>query len=129
MADFKERIMERNRKTKRSWLELIQYVMQSKKPFHLVIYENLLKDPIKELKKIMKFLKEINGFRQENLEERLICLSENLKGTHKRKKRINVDPYTNEMIKKLNSKISLAKKLFTKIEKDFDFSSYKRIIL
>ena len=118
--------MGRNRKNKKSWLQLIQYVVQSKKPFHLVVYENLLINPIKELRKVMKFLDGVNGFKQENLEDRLLCLSENLQGTHKRKKRINVDPYTNEMKKQLNSEISIAKRLFTLTDNDFNFSSYER---
>ena len=70
----------------KSWVKLIRYVVKSKKKFHLVIYEELVQDPINEIRKVIKFLEKNNGFKQYNLEERLLCLSENIEGTHKRTK-------------------------------------------
>ena len=111
----------------KSWVELIQYVVKSQKNFLLVVYEDLVQEPIREMRKIMKFLEEKNGFKHHNLEERLLCLSENIQGTHKRsKKKLTVDPYSDEMKEKLNNEIISAEKIFIDAGIKIDFSFYKR---
>ena len=113
----------------KSWVELIQYVVESQKNLHLVVYEELVQDPIYEMRKIMKFLEEKNQFKQPNLEERLLCLSENIQGNYKRtKKKLTVDPYSDELKEKLNNEIILAEKIFAGAGIKIDFSFYKREI-
>ena len=60
------------------WQQLLENVLESESPFHIIVYEDLLRDPISEMRKVTKFLEENIGFEQDDLEERLFCLSENL---------------------------------------------------
>ena len=111
----------------RKWSNLFNFAVDSKQPFHLVTYEDLLRDPVTELQKVMKFLEVANGFEQNDLQERLLCLSQNLQGSHKRKKNDDfIDPYTNELRTKLNSVIEAAEKKLAEAGVNVDFSSYKR---
>jgi len=108
------------------WEVLAENVVMGKSSYCLVFYEDLLKEPINELRKVMKFL-EKSGFIQNNLEERLICLSENLQGNNKRKKNENErNPFTKEQTKFMNSKIDYLQNVFNKANIDVDLSSYKR---
>ena len=113
--------------SRRKWSNLFNFVIDSKQPFHLVSYEDLLRDPVTEMQKVMRFLEVANGFEQDDLQERLLCLSQNLQGNHKRKKNDDfIDPYTNELRKIFNSEIEAAEKKLTEAGVNEDFSSYKR---
>ena len=70
--------------SRRKWSNLFNFVIDSKQPFHLVTYEDLLRDPVTEMQKVMRFLEVASGFEQDDLQERLLCLSQNLQGNHKR---------------------------------------------
>ena len=109
----------------KTWDVLFQYVADSKKPFHLIKYEDLIRDPIKQVRKIMKFLESINGFRQKDLEKNLFCLRQNLQGSYKRTKTV-VDPFTNRLKTELNSVIKNAQNILARVGCKVDFSYYKR---
>jgi len=93
----------------------------------LLLYEDLLKNPVEELRKIVKFLEKENGFKANDLEERLICLSENIQGSQKRKKtKKQIDPYNKSLKIKINAKIESAQNDLTKYKINLDLSFYKR---
>ena len=122
---FEKIVMGKNKL--KSWVQLIKYVVESQKSFHFVMYEVLVQNPINEIKKILKFLEEKNGFKLHNLEERLLCLSENIQGKYKRtKNELKVDPFTDKMKEKLNSEILLAEKILADAGKKINLSVYKR---
>ena len=110
-----------------NWDTLFKLVIASKRPFQLLVYEDLLRNPIKEIRKVVEFLEETNGFEVKNLNEQLLCLSQNLQGGHKRKKNTdNFDPFTNELKRKVNSMIDTAQSLIMDLGITANFSSYKR---
>ena len=112
-----------------NWEILFKFVMESEKQVHLVLYEDLIKNPIEEIGKIVKFLQDVNGFKSKDTDQRLICLSENLQGAQKRKKpRKSAARFTNNMKQKINNKINFAQKVLKNHRIDVDLSSYKRII-
>ena len=108
------------------WSFSVSSVCESKKPFYLLIYEDLVKDPIKEVRKVMKFIKDFDGFEPDDLEQRLLCLSENLQGGFKRKSRkLEKDPYTEEMKKEINSVIGSARSMLLKIDSKLILPHYE----
>jgi len=101
--------------------------MESGKPVHLVQFEDLAKNPIDELQKIVKFLEKANEFKENYFEQRLICLSENIQGSHKRKKtKQQIDPYTKSLKIKINAKLNFAQNVLIKYGLNVDLSNYKR---
>ena len=111
------------------WDTLFTYVAQAKKPFFILIYENLVRDPIKEIRLVMKFLEKNNGFKQTNLEQRLLCLAENLHGKYKRKRKARaINPYAKELKIFVNSLIDSAEKTLNEIGWKANFSSYIRTL-
>ena len=125
LAEFKSRITGDGYWGK--WDQLFRYAAQSKKTFYVLVYEDLLQDPVNEIRKVMKFLHKTNGFKQENLEERLLCVSQNLEVGYKRKKSVNdIDPYTNELKAKLNSVIDSAQSVLTRKGLSVNITGYKR---
>ena len=110
-----------------TWEILFKYVIESERPLHLLLYEDLLKNPIAEIFKIVKFLEQKNGYEVKNLEQRLICLSENLQGTHKRKKtQQHIFPYNKKSKITINAKINYAQKLLDKYGLNINLSFYKK---
>ena len=111
------------------WPNIIEYVAESKKTFHVLLYESVVKEPVKEMEKLVEFIEITLGFKTENLKQRLVCLSENFQGTEKRKSRPQqIDPYTTKLKIKLNEDIATAEKIFAEIGLSVDFSTYKRKI-
>ena len=105
-------------------------MIESKKPFHVLIFEDLVKDPIKEIKKVLRFLEETNGFKAEKLEERLLCLSENLQGTEKRNpKSIPKDPFSIKLKIHVNGIINSAQSMLSEANLSTNLSSYKQKIV
>ena len=75
----------------------------------------------------MRFLEEKHGFKQDNLNERLLCLSQNLHGSNKRKKtNTQRDPFTNELTKIMNLQIDNAQAILDKTAMNINISFYKR---
>ena len=111
------------------WLQLLENVLESKSPFHITVFEDLLRDPISEMRKVMKFLEEKQGFEQDDSEERLLCLSENLQGSSKRKKKDNgINPYNEELTNIMNSQINNAQEILDRAGINISLSSYKRSV-
>ena len=109
------------------WKFKLQGIVNSKMPFHLLVYENLRLDPIGETRKIMKFLEINNGFRHPNLEQRLLCLAENLEGQNKRSSRkLKLDPYSKEMVSKINLDIEFVRKRIALSDIDLILPPYER---
>ena len=122
-AEFKNRVL---RYTKH-WVNIIRHVVESRKPFHLLIFEDLVKDPIKEIKKVLHFLEKNSGFRAERQEERLLCLHENLEGTAKRKpKSFKTDPFTNRLKIHVNKLIDNAQSMLSKAKLSANVTFYKQ---
>ena len=93
------------------WFQLIETVVHAKKPFLMIFYDDLKTEPVKQLKLIAHFLLNNNLYKIENLDEKLLCLSQNVKGRAKRTSRKNlIDPLSKEMKKKINKEISSARK-------------------
>ena len=75
----------------------------------------------------MKFLEKETGFKQNNLERRLLCLNQNLQGSQKRKsasKLTNDEVYTKELKEIINGKIRNAQKYFVEKNIPLNISSY-----
>ena len=98
---------------------------KNKIPFQFLFFEDLVRDPPGEMRKVMKFLEEESGVKVDNLELRLLCLCENLQGSNKRKKK-DIDPYTDELKKIMNSKLDFVHEVFYKAGMSVDLSFYKR---
>ena len=98
---------------------------KNKIPFQFLFFEDLVRDPPNEMQKVMKFLEEESGVKVDNLELRLLCLCENLQGSNKRKKK-DIDPYTDELKKIINSKLDFVHEVFHEAGMSVDLSSYKR---
>ena len=104
-------------------------MIESKKPFHVLLFEDLMQNPRKEIKKVLRFLHKANGFEVGRAKERLFCLSENLQGTDKRAPRtILFDPFTNELKLELNRDIDTAQQILKKANISVDLTIYKREI-
>jgi len=117
------------KRTSKEWLNIFRYVVESKKPYHLLIFEDLVKDPVKEIKKVLQFLEEASGLKVENQDERLLCLSENLQGTDKRTKRANqTDPFTLKLKIYINNIIDSAQTFVSRSNLSANLSVYKRKI-
>ena len=71
------------------------------------MYEDLLEEPINEIRKVIEFTQKTNNFQQNDREPRLLCLSQNLQGSNKRKNRTS---FTNEMKYQVNSVIEIPEK-------------------
>ena len=96
-------------------------------PLHFVLFENLIKDPIKETRAIMKFLEKENGFKQDDLERRLLCLNQNLQGNQRRKsgsKLTNNQVYTKEIKESINQKIRNAQGYLVAANVTLNITSY-----
>ena len=75
----------------------VKRIVATNKPFYILYYEDLKKDPIAEMQKLLMFppLKQIlNPFDEKS---RLLCLSEQQDGYFKRKKtKMNIDLFNND---------------------------------
>ena len=86
-------------------------------PLYVVAYEDLVRDPIGEVRKLLTSFTPLKSIvpNEEILEDRLLCLSSQLSGFFKRKKQeLNFDPYTNEIKIKINDNISKAREILNK---------------
>ena len=111
------------------WHKLIERVVESGCQYYLLIYEDLLRDPVNEMRKVINFLQSKIGFKLDNLEERLLCLSENMQGNNKRKKNnIRIDPFTQKLKIIVNSKIAQAEAVLSKAGIHINFNNYQRSI-
>ena len=93
-------------------------------PLYVLYYEELLKDPIGEVKRLLEFpyLAEI---RPNDLEDRLLCLSAHMEGFFKRKPHhLGFDPFTSSMKAEVNRNIARARLLLGK--RGFRLPSYER---
>ena len=96
-------------------------------PIHIVVFEDLVKDPIREIRAIMQFLEKENGFKPDDLERRLLCLNQNLRGNHKRKtisKLTNDKVYTKKLKERVNSSIRNVQKLLVERNISLDITSF-----
>ena len=107
------------------WKQLFIFVTTSKKPFYLLNFESLINDPVNEIKKVMKFLEQFSKFKPKNLHQRLLCMSENLTGSFKRKSRtLPKDPFTPEIKKKIESIINSSREVLSKIDEGLNLPQY-----
>ena len=106
---------------------MFKWVFNKGIPFHLLVYEDLVKDPIKEIRAVMKFLEKNNGFKQNDLERRLLCLNQNLRGNQKRKaasKLANTQVYSDALKLKLNNEILMGQKYLSIKKHPYNITSY-----
>lgn len=112
-----------------SWIQLFSWLIDSKKPFYLLKYEDLLQHPVDEIRKVMEFLKAKSGFEPANLEQRLLCMSENLQGMYKRKSRkLKEFLYTEKMKTKIDSIIKDARLILSSADDNLKLPNYEPII-
>jgi len=106
-------------------------MLTSKKiPLYVVVYEDLVRDPIGEVKKLLTSFTPLKSIvpDEEILEDRLLCLSSQLNGYFKRKKQnLKFDPYTNEIKIKINDNISKAREVLNKA--GFKIPNYEKPVL
>nr|XP_039272146.1 WSC domain-containing protein 1-like isoform X2 [Styela clava] len=80
------------------WLYHVKTVFQTIPSVMIVYYEDLVKNPIVELRRIINYLPSKIVPRDEKLEQRLMCMILDLKGNFKRgSKGITSNPYTDEL--------------------------------
>ena len=96
-------------------------------PLCLVLYEDVKQNPIKEIRKVMKFIEKMSdGYKPDDLEERLLCLSENLRGGFKRNRVDQGKLYTNELKAIINSNIDYAQEALIKHGINANITLYKK---
>ena len=99
------------------WGNIIHAVVVSKKPYLLIFYDDLKKDPVIQMRRVAEFLAKNNFYSISNLDNRLLCLSQSLRGAAKRNpSKLNFDPFTSDMKILIDQMVEDAKKLFN--EKD-----------
>ena len=112
-------------------LLFLSKMLTSKKiPLYVVVYEDLVRDPIGEVKKLLTSFTPLKSIvpDEEILEDRLLCLSSQLNGYFKRKKQnLKFDPYTNEIKIKINDNISKAREVLNKA--GFKIPNYEKPVL
>jgi len=109
------------------WHTLIERIVSSSCQYYILLYEDLLQDPINEMRKLINFLQKEITFKFDNLEERLLCLGENMQGNNKRKKIYKqIDPFTKALKIIINSKIKLAQSVLDKNGIKLNLTSYQR---
>lgn len=92
-------------------------VLRENKPLHVVYYEELVKNPLREIRGMIDFLP--RNQRPDDLEQRLSCLSQELTGYNRRKKKpLTFDPYSNKTKRVVNEAIDEVRRVL--IEKSFD---------
>ena len=75
----------------------------------------------------MQFLEKENGFKPDDLERKLLCLNQNLRGNHKRKtisKLTNDKVYTKKLKERVNSSIRNVQKLLVERKISLDITSF-----
>ncbi|XP_039254712.2 sialate:O-sulfotransferase 1-like isoform X1 [Styela clava] len=92
------------------WFKSIELYAQMEK-VQVIYFEDIVKDPITEVRKIVNFL----NYPINNIEERLICLESNLSGNFKRPKRtLSFDPYPQKSKDIVNYFIKTAREILAK---------------
>nr|CAB3267771.1 WSC domain-containing protein 1-like [Phallusia mammillata] len=92
------------------WMRMPENLLESKKPFLIIFYEHLVEDPITNVRKMVEFFPN-KLLHPADLESRLACLSQELKGSYKRKSaKLTFNPYTSEMTKAMNEAIAYARR-------------------
>ncbi|CAK8690671.1 unnamed protein product [Clavelina lepadiformis] len=113
-----------------TWLNLIKWVVLSGKPYLLVNFEELANHPIATTLKMVEFLQMHTVISPDNLQQRILCLSQQLNGDHKRRKhKLTIDPFTNSMKHKFNNDILQACKHLDEHGIRNVLSEYERDIL
>ncbi|XP_077966625.1 sialate:O-sulfotransferase 2-like [Styela clava] len=90
------------------WLGISNIVMEKFVDKVIVVYfEDLVKNPIKEIRRVVEFLpKEVVGSDEESFERRLMCLNLDLAGKFKRPPRkLNFDPFDISLEKEISKHI------------------------
>nr|XP_002120962.3 WSC domain-containing protein 1-like [Ciona intestinalis] len=103
------------------WIRIIKVHLEARKETTVVFYENLVQNPIPELRRVVKF----TGLHIPNLEARLICTQENLNGAFQRPKR-KQNPYSNWMVTLINDGITEVRKVLK--EFGYDCPEYERYV-
>ncbi|XP_076824885.1 sialate:O-sulfotransferase 1-like isoform X1 [Clavelina lepadiformis] len=100
------------------WLVNNKGYIEQGDPLLVIFYEDLKADPIKEVKKMVKFI----GYQVKDFNKRLECLENDLTGPSKRpSSKQNLFPFSEEQVMKLNSNIKELRKFFQ--ERDPSFPS------
>ncbi|XP_076800115.1 sialate:O-sulfotransferase 1-like [Clavelina lepadiformis] len=109
------------------WLDVIRYVVLSGKPALLIEFEELRNDPIATTLKMVKFLRKHTVISPDHLQQRILCLSQQLNGDHKRgKRKLTIDPFTKVMKGKFNHDVVQARKLLNERGVNFSMPKYER---
>ncbi|XP_076810513.1 sialate:O-sulfotransferase 1-like [Clavelina lepadiformis] len=112
------------------WINLIKNVVTSGKPFIIIEFGELVNDPIATTLKMVEFLQKHTVISPDHLQQRILCLSQQLNGEHKRKKRkLTIDPFTKVMKQKVNHDVGEARKLLNERSVDFLLPKYEREVL
>ncbi|XP_076810344.1 sialate:O-sulfotransferase 1-like [Clavelina lepadiformis] len=94
------------------WFNLIRNVVTSGKPFIIIEFGELVNDPIAATLKMVEFLQKHTVISPDHLQQRILCLSQQLNGEHKRKKRkLTINPFTKLMKEKVNHDVGEAKEI------------------
>ena len=112
------------------WFDLIKIVVTSGKPFIIIEFGELVNDPIATTLKMVEFLQKHTVISPDHLQQRILCLSQQLNGEHKRKKRkLTIDPFTKVMKEKVNHDVGEARKLLNERSVNFLLPKYEREVL
>ncbi|CAK8682525.1 unnamed protein product [Clavelina lepadiformis] len=112
------------------WFNLIRNVVTSGKPFIIIEFGKLVNDPIATTLKMVEFLQKHTVISPDHLQQRILCLSQQLNGEHKRKiQKLTIDPFTKVMKQKVNHDVGEARKLLNERSVDFLLPKYEREIL
>ncbi|CAK8671338.1 unnamed protein product [Clavelina lepadiformis] len=111
------------------WRNLFQFVIESKKPFLLVFYHNLVENPVAETRRMVKFVSQEAGLKVDDLEDRLLCLSQQTSGRAQRKKSKQGFPrdlFTDDMKRNLNAQVTAVREMLEGIGLEKTLPPYER---
>lgn len=92
------------------WLSVITYFSELER-VHVVFFEDIVSNPIEEVRRICNFL----GISIPNFDERLQCLISSLGGDFKRAKRkLGFDPFTSAMKRNVNLFVKKGREILEK---------------
>nr|CAB3267769.1 WSC domain-containing protein 1-like [Phallusia mammillata] len=98
------------------WITIMIDAIETKLPLLVIFFEDVVEDPIREVKKMVEFLAS-KDLKPNDLQDRLACLSQETTGFQKREKRVlDFDPYTAKETKLLYTRIKKLQKYVDSID-------------
>lgn len=109
------------------WKDVITLALTHKWREGLIViyYENLLENPVREMRRIAEFLKLNSTDHNQNFEKRLICMQLDVKGNFKRPSRkLGFNPFTEEVQMAITDSVKKVNRTLVRLHLPTLLSSY-----